>query len=171
MCIALLAAMANVSSHCSSCVLPFLVGCGVGYICPCSIAFRLRRYPRAESKQTFSILMSCFSGMYVKKSVPPVVSIRCHDGSIIVFVAFISDTGEYESDGNVASHPSGAIFFRDLARGRTRKLLENGKLSENATITSGYGTPAFDSDGRFYLSREAQLVVCNHDAKPFGLAA
>ena len=35
-------------------------------------------------------------------------------------------------------------FFGTLPGGRTRKLLENGKLSENATITSGYATLGFD---------------------------
>jgi sugar lactone lactonase YvrE/enterochelin esterase-like enzyme len=80
-------------------------------------------------------------------------------------------TGEYESDDNVASDPSGAIFFRDLASGRTRKLLENGKLSENATITCGYSTLAFDSDGRFYLSGAGKIVVSNDDGKLFDIAA
>ena len=81
-----------------------------------------------------------------------------------------SVAGDYEADGSLTADPSGHILFRDRVKGKTRTVLEDGDLSENAAARNACSAQAFDADGRRYASEVGRIVGYNDQGKPFVIA-
>lgn len=71
--------------------------------------------------------------------------------------------GHYESDGLMATDPSGAILFHDASRGATGKLMSDNARIDVLGLPKTYTALAVGADSRVYLSRAGSIVTYLRD--------
>lgn len=71
--------------------------------------------------------------------------------------------GNYESDGAIATDPTGTLVFSDAKDRETQKLLADGQVTHEAMTSGEYSALAYGPDGRRYLSQTGNISILTSD--------